>query len=207
MAELFERHDRSKFEIIGFSFGPDGADEMSARVSAAMDRFLNVRTIPDGEVAQLSRKLGVDIAVDLKGFTGTAVRNLCRTRRTYPGQLPRLSRHHGRRVHRLPDCGQYPDSGEQPALLYGEYRLFAGLLSGQRFQACISSKPCTREGERLPESAFVFCCFNRSYKITPEVFNIWMRIVGQVEGSVLWFLQDNPWSPKLQGSRTAWDRS
>ena len=67
MAELLERHDRSRFEILGFSFGMNTADEMGRRVSTAMDRFLDVRLLPDREVAQLSRELEVDIAVDLKG--------------------------------------------------------------------------------------------------------------------------------------------
>src|ERR1039458_7064668 len=66
MAELLERHDRSRFEILGFSFGMNTADEMGRRVSTAMDRFLDVRLLPDREVAQLSRELEVDIAVDLK---------------------------------------------------------------------------------------------------------------------------------------------
>ena len=69
MAEVFERHDRSRFEVFGFAFGPDKADEMSQRVSAAMDRFIDVRSLADREVAQLSRELEVDIAVDLKGIT------------------------------------------------------------------------------------------------------------------------------------------
>ena len=194
MAELFERHDRNKFEIMGFSFGPDEADEMSARVSAGMDRFLNVRSTSDGEVAQLSRKLGVDIAVDLKGFTRDSRPGIFAARAApiqvsylgYPGTMgadymeyliadrtlvPESSQcNYTEKVVYLPGCYQVNDS-----------------------QRSISSKPCTREAESVPESAFVFCCFNRSYKITPIVFNSWMRIVGQVEGSVLWFLQDNPW--------------
>ena len=69
MAELFERHDKSRFEVLAFSFGRDQQDAMRLRVSAAMDRFLDVRFLSDSEVAQLSRKLEVDIAVDLMGFT------------------------------------------------------------------------------------------------------------------------------------------
>ena len=69
IAELLERHDRTRFEILGFSFGPDTADAMSQRVSASMDRFINVRSLPDRDIAKLSRELEVDIAVDLKGFT------------------------------------------------------------------------------------------------------------------------------------------
>ncbi|MGP8260357.1 MAG: tetratricopeptide repeat protein [Acidobacteriaceae bacterium] len=193
MAELFERHDRTKFEIMGFSFGPDTADEMSKRVSAAMDRFLDVRFMTDREVAQLSRNLEVDIAVDLKGFTRDARTGIFAERAApiqvnylgYPGTMgagyidyliadhaliPEVSqRHYSEKIVYLPDSYQVNDS-----------------------QRPISAKPCTRAGEGLPETAFVFCCFNHSYKISPAVFYIWMRILDRVEGSVLWFLENNP---------------
>ena len=137
IAELFERHDRSRFEVLGFSFGPLKLDEMNRRVSAAMDRFVDVRSMPDREVAELSRKLEVDIAVDLKGFTARqSRRHLCRARRPHPGQLPRLSRHHGRRVYGLSHRRPYADSRSRPSLLLGKDRLSPGQLSGQRFPAC-----------------------------------------------------------------------
>jgi len=195
MAELFEWHDRSRFEVLGFSFGPDMVDEMSKRVSAGMDRFLDIRSMPDREVAQLSRKLEVDIAVDLKGFTRDARTGIFAERAApiqvnylgYPGTMgadyidyliadptliPEASQcHYSEKIVYLPDSYQVNDS-----------------------QRPISAKPCTRAGEGLPESAFVFCCFNHAYKITPAVFDIWMRILERVEGSVLWFLENNPWA-------------
>jgi predicted O-linked N-acetylglucosamine transferase (SPINDLY family) len=193
MAELFERHDRSNFEILGFSFGPDTVDEMSKRVSAAMDRFLNVRAMPDREVAQFCRELEVDIAVDLKGFTRDARHGIFAERAApiqvnylgYPGTMgadyidyliadptliPEASqRFYSEKIVYLPDSYQVNDS-----------------------QRSISSRPCTRAGEGLPESAFVFCCFNHTYKISPPVFEIWMRILERVEGSILWLLENNP---------------
>jgi predicted O-linked N-acetylglucosamine transferase (SPINDLY family)/glycosyltransferase involved in cell wall biosynthesis len=195
MAELFERHDRSRFEILGFSFGPDTVDEMSKRVSSAMDRFLDIRFMPDQEAAQLSRKLEVDIAVDLKGFTRDARTGIFAGRAApiqvnylgYPGTMgadyidyliadhtliPQASQcHYSEKIVYLPDSYQVNDS-----------------------QRPISAKPCTRAGEGLPETAFVFCCFNHAYKITPAVFDIWMRILGRVDGSVLWCLENNPWA-------------
>jgi predicted O-linked N-acetylglucosamine transferase (SPINDLY family) len=195
MAELFEQHDRNQFEIMGFSFSPDTVDEMSQRVSKAMDRFVDVRMMPDREVAELSRKLEVDIAVDLKGFTRDCRPGIFAERAApiqvsylgYPGTMsaeyidyliadatliPENSRkYYSEKIVYLPDSYQVNDS-----------------------LRAISDRSFVRAEEGLPESAFVYCCFNSLYKITPEVFDIWMRILGRVEGSVLWLLEENPWA-------------
>ncbi len=195
MAELFERHDRSQFEILGFSFGPDIKDEMSERVSLAMDRFIDVRAVSDEGVAQLSRQLEVDIAVDLKGFTKDC-RSGIFAQRAAPIQVNYLGfpattgapymdyliadhalipeanqRHYSEKIVYLPDSYQVNDS-----------------------KRLISTRRYTRAGEGLPERGFVYCCFNNNYKITPDVFDIWMSILLQVEGSVLWLLETNPWA-------------
>jgi predicted O-linked N-acetylglucosamine transferase (SPINDLY family) len=194
MAELLERHDRSRFEILGFSFGMNTADEMGRRVSTAMDRFLDVRLLPDREVAQLSRELEVDIAVDLKGFTHESRTGIFAARAAgiqvsylgYPGTMgadyidyliadptliPEASRqYYSEKIVYLPDSYQVNDS-----------------------QRLISAKPCARADEGLPDGAFVYCCFNNAYKISPAVFDVWMRVLGRVEGSVLWLLEENPW--------------
>ena len=193
MAELFERHDRSRFEILGFSFGPGFADEMRTRVSSAMDQFHDVRSMPDREVAELGRKLELDIAVDLKGFTKESRPGIFAQRAApiqvsylgYPGTLgadfmdyliadptlvPESSRqYYSEKIVYLPDSYQVNDS-RRP----------------------ISAEPCARAAEGLPESAFVFCCFNSAYKIAPDVFDIWMRILARIEGSVLWLFEENP---------------
>jgi predicted O-linked N-acetylglucosamine transferase (SPINDLY family) len=195
MAELYERHDRSRFEILGFSIGPEKMDEMRRRVSAAMDHFLDLRSRPDREVAELCRKLEVDIAVDLNGFTKHNRAGIFAGRAApiqvsylgYPGTMgadfmdyliadptliPEASQtHYSEKIVYLPDSYQVNDS-----------------------QRPISAKPCERASEGLPESAFVFCCFNNAYKISPSVFDIWMRVLGRVEGSVLWLFEDNPWA-------------
>jgi predicted O-linked N-acetylglucosamine transferase (SPINDLY family) len=194
MAELFERHDRSRFEIIGFSFGPDTVDEMSQRVSRSMDRFLDVRFLQDREVAELSRRLEVDIAVDLKGFTKDCRPGIFAERAApiqvnylgYPGTMaadyidyliadyiliPENSQHYySEKIIYLPDSYQANDS-----------------------QRTIANRTCTRAENGLPDTEFVFCCFNSVYKITPEIFDIWMRILGRVAGSVLWLLEENLW--------------
>jgi predicted O-linked N-acetylglucosamine transferase (SPINDLY family) len=195
MAEIFERHDRSRFEILGFSFGPDKAGEMRMRVSAAMDRFLDVRSVPDREVARLSRELEVDIAVDLMGFTDNSRTGIFAERASpiqvsylgYVGSMganyidyliaddtvvPEPSQqYYSEKIIYLPDCYQPNDSRRVP-----------------------STTLYTRAGEGLPENRFVYCCFNNTFKITPAIFDLWMRILGQVEGSVLWLLESNQWA-------------
>ena len=193
MAELFEQHDRELFELIAFSYGPDACDGMRKRITAAFDRFLDVRNHSDREVALLSRELEVDIAVDLKGFTGGSRFGIFALRAApiqvsylgYPGTtgaeyidylladqtlIPENSQYgYTEKIVYLPDSYQVNDT-----------------------KRCIAEKVFTREESGLPEVGFVFCCFNNNYKITPETFDGWMRILKQVEGSVLWLLEDNP---------------
>jgi protein O-GlcNAc transferase len=194
MAELFERHDKSAFEVLGFSFGASPKDEMTERVSRAMDRFLDVRSLSDGAIAQLSRELEVDIAVDLKGFTEHHRTGIFAHRAApiqvnylgYPGTMgapyidyliadhtliPKASqRHYSEKIVYLPDSYQANDSAR-----------------------LISTRPYTRAEEGLPQQGFVYCCFNNNFKITPATFDLWMRILGRIEGTVLWLLEGNPW--------------
>ena len=192
MAELFERHDRSKFEVVGFSFGPPVQDAMRERVTAAMDRFVDVRSMPDRAAAKLCRELEIDIAVDLMGHTEGGRTGIFAERAApvqvnylgYPGTMgasyidyifadkiliPEMSRpHYSEKVIYLPDCFQ----ANQTSLPVAD-----------------ASK--SRAAEGLPEDSFVFCCFNNNYKISPSVFDIWMRILSRVEGSVLWLFVEN----------------
>lgn len=193
MAELFERHDRSRFEVSAFSFGPDKRDAMRARVSAAFRHFVDVRDLQDAEVAAMARKMGVDIAVDLKGHTEDARPGIFAQRAApvqaaylgYPGTtgagyidyiiadatvIPEAHKaHYTEKVAWLPDSYQANDSTRP-----------------------ISDRVFSREAEGLPETGFVFCCFNANYKIVPGTFDAWMRILQRVGGSVLWLVEDNP---------------
>jgi predicted O-linked N-acetylglucosamine transferase (SPINDLY family)/glycosyltransferase involved in cell wall biosynthesis len=193
MAELFERHDRARFEILGFSFGPDKTDEMSSRVSSAMDRFINVRSMPDRDIAQLSRDLEVDIAIDLKGFTHDHRAGIFSHRAApvqvnyvgYPGTMGA-----GFIDYLIADPTLIPESSQH---LYSEKIIYLpGSYQPNDSQRPISATQPTRTNEGLPESAFVFCCFNNTYKITPTVFDIWMRILARVDNSALWLLETNP---------------
>lgn len=193
MAELFEQHNKNNFELIAFSFGSDASDEMRKRAIAAFDQFIDVRNQSDKDVALLSRNMGIDIAVDLKGYTRFSRPGIFSYKAApiqvnyigYPGTMgteyidyviadktliPEASQQHfSEKVAYLPNSYQVNDSKR--------------LISDKRF---------TRAELGLPEDAFVFCCFNNNYKITPYTFDGWMRILQKAEGSVLWLLEDNP---------------
>jgi protein O-GlcNAc transferase len=186
MAELFEQHDRVRFEWWAFSFGPASDDPIRPRLEAAFDHFIDVRGHSDEAVARLARSLDIDIAVDLKGFTQDQRAGIFALRAApvqvnylgYPGSmgLPEMDylladRHVlpdelkatcSEQVVRLPDCYQPNDRQRRAA-----------------------ATP-TRASQGLPEAGMVFCCFNNNYKITPEVFGVWMDILRDVPGSVLW---------------------
>jgi len=193
MAGLFERHDRNKFELAAFSFGEDRQDGMRKRLSVAFDRFLDVRSKSDKEIALLSRNMEIDIAVDLKGFTQHHRAGIFSFRAApiqvnyigYPGTMgaqyidyivaddtliPEESRqYYSEKVAYLPNSYQANDRARQ-----------------------IADGRVSREELGLPGTGVVFCCFNNNYKIVPGTFDGWMRILKQVEGSVLWLLADNP---------------
>jgi protein O-GlcNAc transferase len=193
MAELFERHDRSRFEVLGFSFGPDIKDEMSQRVSAAMDRFIDVRSMSDEGVAQLSRQLEMDIAVDLKGFTRDC-RSGIFAQRAAPIQVSYLGFPATTGTpymdYLIADHALIPEASQR---YYSEKIVYLpNSYQVNDSKRLISTRPYTRAEEGLPERGFVYCCFNNNYKITPEVFDIWMSILVKVEGSVLWLLEGNP---------------
>jgi len=195
-AGLFERHDRTRFETTAVSFGLDKPNRLRERLRAPFDRFVDAHHMSDEEVAKLLRDLEIDIAVDLNGFTDGARPNVF-TRRAVPVQVnylgyagtlgrddcdyivadrfvvPEESRaHYTEKVVYLPDSFLVNDSGR-----------------------AISARTPSRAEAGLPERGFVFCCFNNSFKITPDVFDAWMRLLGEVDGSVLWLSQAKSSSP------------
>jgi predicted O-linked N-acetylglucosamine transferase (SPINDLY family) len=193
IAELFERHNNDKFELIGFSFGPDKNDEMRKRVAAAFDQFIDVRGQSGKAVAQLSRELEIDIAVDLKGYTEDCRIEIFSHRAApvqvnylgYPGTM-------GAKYidYLIADRILIPTENQ---LHYAEkivYLPYSYQVNDAKRK--IANRLFTREELDLPPTAFVFCCFNNNYKITPLTFNSWMRILKRVENSVLWLLEDNP---------------
>ncbi len=193
VAGLLEQHDRSRFEVSAFSYGEDDGSPMRHRLQRAVDRFVDVRSRSDAEVAAAMRELGIDIAVDLKGHTGGARTGIFAHRAAplqinflgYPGTLgadyfdyiiadrhvipARDEAHYSERVIRLPGCYQ-PNDSRRP----------------------LPSAAPPRTDQGLPDHGFVFCSFNNLYKITPAIFGVWMDLLRTVRGSVLWLLEGTP---------------
>ena len=193
MAGFFERHDKNRFETIAISFGPERHDAMRQRLQAAFSRFIDVRGQADAQVAQLLRTLEVDIAVDLKGFTQD-----CRTgilaHRPAPVQVSYLGYPGSMGVDYIDYImGDATVTPPEHAAFYAEHTVrLPGSYQVNDAERAIAEATPTRADCGLPAQGFVFCCFNNNYKISPAVFDIWMRLLRQVPGSVLWLLEDNP---------------
>ncbi len=193
MAELFEQHDRERFEVTAFSFGPDRRDAMRQRLSQAFHRFIDVRRKSDAEVAALSRELRIDIAVDLKGYTEDCRTGIFAERCAplqvnylgYPGTM-------GTKYidYILADRIVIPD-GAEPFYTEKVVRL-PGCYQVNDSRRAISDRTFTRSECGFTEGDFVFCCFNNTYKIQPGTFDGWMRILGRVPAGKLWLFESNP---------------
>ena len=192
MAGLFERHDREKFRISAISFGPEADDPVRARLAAAFDDFIDVRRKSDFEATRIVRALGVDIAVDLKGFTAGNRAGILALRPApvqvsylgYPGTMGADYIDYLVADAVVVPPGDHGSYSEKIVTLPGSYQVNDSLRE-------ISQRPLTRGEFGLPAQGFVFCCFNNNYKITPGVFQLWMRLLKRVPGSVLWLLEDN----------------
>jgi protein O-GlcNAc transferase len=185
-AGLFEHHDRSRFEITAFAFGPERVDPMQARMEKAFDRYIDVRRKSDLDVAAMARELEIDIAVDLNGFSDSSRTRIFALRAApvqinflgYPGTMGA-----GFIDYLIADGTVIPRTHqahyvEKIVYLPGSFLPFDSSYA-------IADRAFSREELGLPDG-FVFCCFNNSHKILPDVFDRWMRILGRVEDSVLW---------------------
>jgi predicted O-linked N-acetylglucosamine transferase (SPINDLY family) len=192
-AELFETHDRDKFEVYAFSFGVNTKDEMRTRLEAGFDRFIDVWNKSERDIAELARHMAIDIAIDLAGFTGDSRTGIFARRAAplqvnylgYPGTMGASYMDYLIADRQLIPEDARPHYAEQIVYLPDTY-----MVNDTTHQ--ISERSFTREELGLPAEGFVFCCFNASYKIAPSTFDGWMRILNQVTGSVLWLSVDNP---------------
>lgn len=189
---LYEAHDRSRFEIIAFSSGYHTESEIRKRLLLAFDQFLDVRDKNDREVAQLSRDLQIDIAVDLGGHTkdsrpGIFAHRAAPIQVNYLGFPGTMGAEYIDYI--IADTTLIPSEFQR---YYREkiiYLPYSYMVNDR--QRKISDVQFTRQDLGLPEAGLVFCCFNNNYKITPAIFDIWMRILQAVDGSVLWLREDN----------------
>lgn len=194
VAQLFELHDRSRFEVIGFSYGPDDHSDMRRRLMQAFDEFVDLRSSSHHDAARRIHDARIDILVDLTGYTKDARSKILAYRPApiqanflgYPGTMgaefmdyliadaflipPDQGSFYSEKIVTMPDCYQPNDR-----------------------KRAIAESVLTRESCGLPQDGFVFCCFNNNYKITPEFFDIWAGLLRKISGSVLWLLEASPY--------------
>ena len=193
MTRVWELHDKSRFDIFAFDNGWDDRSDYRQRIEAAFSNIFDISKLSDWDAAKLIRDSGIDILVNLNGFFGLGRQGIFSYKPApiqvnylgFPGTIgvkyldyiiadkvviPEESKiHYVEKVVYLPNSYQANDD-----------------------QRKIANKLFSREQLCLPENAFVFSCFNNNYKITPNTFDSWMRILNLVSGSVLWLLADNP---------------
>ena len=193
IAELIEKHDRGRFEIFGYSSGPDDHSPTRQRLMNAFDRFVDVREMSDADAVRMIEGDEIDILVDLSGHTKDARTKILGLRPApiqvnylgYPGTIgasfmdyilvddfvvpPEEQPYYAEKLVFLPGCYQVNDSRRE-----------------------IAEHTPSRADCGLPETAFVFCCFNNNYKITPDLFDVWMRLLQVVPKSVLWLFESHP---------------
>ncbi len=193
IVEMIERHDRSRFHVTGYSIGPDDNGALGQRLQAGFDKFVDLRSLSTRQAADRINQDGIDILIDLNGYTRFSRPEILAFKPApiqvnflgYPGTMgvdymdyiiaddvcipPEYDQFYTEKVVRLPDTYQPNDR-----------------------KRAVSEHTPTRAQCGLPEEGFVFCSFNNSYKITPDFFALWMKLLAKVPGSVLWLLETNP---------------
>ncbi|MGZ8257910.1 MAG: O-linked N-acetylglucosamine transferase, SPINDLY family protein, partial [Methylotenera sp.] len=198
VSELIELHDRTQFEIIGFSYGVNDKTSTRERLVKAFDHFHDIRHLSEIDAAKKIHACNIDILVDLTGFTQTSRSGIAALRPApinvnwlgFPGTMggfnkpplfdyiltdnfispPHTANYYAEALTLLPHCYQ-PNDRKRPI-----------------------GKPTLRQACDLPDNTFVFCCFNQTFKITPDVFAVWMRVLKSIPNSVLWLLDCNIWA-------------
>jgi predicted O-linked N-acetylglucosamine transferase (SPINDLY family) len=192
IAELIELHDKNIFDIIAFSFGEDDKSPLRLRLVETFTKFIDVRGMSDSQIAELSRRNKIDIAIDLNGLSGGARPGIFSYRAApiqvnwlgYPGTM---ATEHIDYI--ISDKTIIPESfqkfySEKVVYLPNTYMVDDSMRTA-------SSKKYSREECGLPENAFIFCCFNNHYKFNPQVLDGWTSILRKVESSVMWIAENN----------------
>jgi predicted O-linked N-acetylglucosamine transferase (SPINDLY family) len=203
ISELLELHDRSAFEIIGFSYGADDKTDARKRIEKAFDTFHDIRRLPDSDAAKLIHDCGIDILVDLTGFTQNSRCGIVALRPApvsvswlgFPGTMGSFI---GSSYQSTPLFDYLlTDNFITPTESASNYAEQLALLP-HSYQPNDRKRPVAKTPSRaecgLSDNAFVFCCFNQTFKITADFFNIWMRLLKATPNSVLWLLECNRWA-------------
>jgi protein O-GlcNAc transferase len=193
IAGVLEAHDRTRFEVSAISLVSAPNDAMQTRLRSTFERFLDVEARNDLELAEIISGLEIDILVDLNGFTQNS-RTLVLAQRPAPVQVNYLG-YSGTMGANYIDY-IVADQTVLPPEHTGFYSEKIAWLPGSYMASdntrIVAGRTPTRSECGLPDHAFVFCCFNQAFKITPEVFGIWMNLVKAIDGSVLWLSSLNP---------------
>ena len=195
ITELIDKHDRKQFEIVAYSYGADDKTPSRKRLEKAFDQFNDIRHLNIIDAAKKINADQIDILVDLTGFTQTSRTGIVALKPApisvnwlgYPGSMGNLS---GKPLfdYILTDKIIAPNQSN-----FSEQLLYLPCYQPNDSQRPVG-KITTKRANNLPDNAFVFCCFNQSFKITADVFAAWMRILKQVPNSALWLLDCNPWA-------------
>ncbi len=191
-AGMFESHDKSRFEVMAIAFGADDKSKMRERLKRSFEKFIDAEKWKDDEIASTIKDAQIDILIDLKGFTQDARTGIFARRPApiqvnylgYPGTMGADYIDYLIADHTIVPQTHQADFAEKVVYLPHSYQV-------NDAKRAISEKIMTRAECGLPEKTFVFCNFNNSYKIVPQVFESWMRILERVPDSVLWLLEDN----------------
>jgi predicted O-linked N-acetylglucosamine transferase (SPINDLY family) len=195
LVRALEHHNPERFEIYAYSFGAEGNGKMRQRIKNAVDVFVDVTKMSDHDIALLARQDKIDIAIDLSGYTGNSRTGIFAYRAapiqiSYLGYAGTMGADFIDYI--IVDQTIIPDESQK---FYSEkpiYMPHAHLCLSSSVAASEITQPRSELG--LPEDGFVFCAINNTYKITPCEFDIWMRLLKRVDGSVLWLLESNKWA-------------
>lgn len=188
MADVLETHDRQAFEITAYYCGIDRPDGTKDRSQKSVDHWVDITRLSDEQAAQRIREDGIDILIDLNGYTKDARSRIFSYRPApvtvnwfgFPGTMGSAHHHYI-----IADPIVVPEEDE---IFYSEKVLRLACYQPNDRKRVVASEPLSREGAGLPADGFVYCCLNGCQKLTPEVFASWLTILRQVPDSVLWLL-------------------
>ena len=188
MADVLETHDRQAFEITAYYCGIDRPDGTKDRSQKSVDHWVDITRLPDEQAAQRIREDGIDILIDLNGYTKDARSRIFSYRPApvtvnwfgFPGTMGSAHHHYI-----IADPIVVPEEDE---IFYSEKVLRLACYQPNDRKRVVANEPLSREGAGLPADGFVYCCLNGCQKLTPEVFASWLTILRQVPDSVLWLL-------------------
>jgi predicted O-linked N-acetylglucosamine transferase (SPINDLY family) len=193
LTELLEMHDRSRFEIFAYSYGPDDGSAQRQRIKNAVDHWRDIETDSDTQAAQRIRDDGIHVLFDLNGYTKFA-RSAIPASRPAPVQISWLGYLGtlGAPWYDYIVTDRFVSAPESQAQFSERFLYLPHCYCPSDTRRDTDRRTPTRAECGLPESGFVFACFNNTHKILPEVFDIWMRVLREISGSVLWLVSSDP---------------